>query len=199
MIKKREYLIPLLFIGVMLACGMPGRLSTPILVQTPRPTITSAYATSAENQNTHFTETVLPSLAPPVSHVIIYLVALEDNVANGIKIGCGDSLVPLTLLVEPTREPVSTALTQLFAIKSQFLEAGYYNSLYQSDLKVENVDYGPGGDVWVDLSGEYLLGGECDNPRFQGQIEQTVRGSAEVSAVNVTINGKPIQEIVSNR
>ncbi len=146
------------------------------------------------------TETVLPSLEPIVSQVTIYLVALEDNGANGIQIGCGDSLVPLTILVEPTRDPVSAALTQLFQIKHQFLnESGYYNSLYQSALKVDDVEYGPGGDIWVALSGEYLLGGLCDNPRFQGQIEQTIRTAAEVSAVNVTVNGKPLQDIVSNR
>jgi hypothetical protein len=199
-IIKHRYIILPFFIGVMLACGMPDSSSTPTFLQSPRPAITSIIATSQDNHTPDFTETVLPSLEPTVSQVTIYLVALEDNGANGIQIGCGDSLVPLTLLVEPTHDPVSTALMQLFSIKNQFLnEAGLYNSLYQSALKVEYVEYGPGGDIWVALSGEYLLGGECDNPRFQGQIEQTIRGAAEVSAVNVTINGKPLHEIVSNR
>ena len=184
-------LVLLVLLDLVMACVIPGVQPTPPLmlpspnVETP-PQLPSSALESPPAQ--------------PFSQVSFYLVALEDNGKSGIPIGCGDSLVAITRQVEPTTDPVTAALEQLFLQKTQFLsESGLYTSLYQSDLKVQSIVYGPGGDVWVELTGTYLLGGVCDNPRFQGQIEQTIRATSHVSAVNVTINGKPLHEIVSNR
>jgi hypothetical protein len=61
------------------------------------------------------------------------------------------------------------------------------------------VNTGPAGDVSVALAGTFALGGVCDNPRFQGQIEQTIKAVSGASAVNVTINGVPLRDVVSGR
>jgi hypothetical protein len=134
------------------------------------------------------------------AEVTVYLVALEDNGRNGIAVGCGDSLVGVVQALSPPAEPVQAALERLFAYKTQFIgESGLYTALYQSDLRVESVEIGPGGDANVALAGEVRLGGVCDDPRFQGQIEQTIRAASGASAVNVTINGRPLREFISGR
>jgi hypothetical protein len=41
------------------------------------------------------------------------------------------------------------------------------------------------------------MGGECDTPRVQAQLEQTVRQFPNVTEVNIFINGKPIADVLS--
>lgn len=163
------------------------------------------------------TETALPPTLPPggpvetaqvptgtpaqgISEVVIYFIALEDQGQSGIPVGCGDSLVEVRQPMDPTTTPVEAALARLFSFKTQYIgESGLYHALYQSNLSVDSVEVGPAGDVSVALSGSYALGGVCDNPRFQGQIEQTVKTASGASAVNVTINGVPLRDIVSGQ
>jgi hypothetical protein len=42
-----------------------------------------------------------------------------------------------------------------------------------------------------------MLGGVCDNPRVEAQIEETALQFATVSEVAVFVNGKPLEEIIS--
>jgi hypothetical protein len=165
---------------------------------TPAPTLPAPPTDAPPRATQPAPEATSP--APTVSQVTFYLVALEDNGAGGIQVGCGDSLVALTQPVDPTDQGVKAALERLFSYKTQFIgESGLYTALYQSDLQVDSVDTGPAGDVTVALSGTVLLGGVCDGPRFQGQIEQTIKQMSGASAVNVTINGKPLRDYVSGR
>jgi hypothetical protein len=196
--------IPMLILCLAaLACGFPGLAPTRAPTLTLSPTQTAVAPTPAPTQAPPSPTQPAPSATPPVpsvNQVRFYLVALEDNGANGIQVGCGDSLVEQTQPVEPTAAPVQVALERLFSFKTQFIgESGLYTALYQSDLRVDSVDTGPAGDVTVSLSGTVLLGGVCDGPRFQGQIEETIKRMSGASAVNVTINGKPLREIVSGR
>ena len=47
--------------------------------------------------------------------VKLYLVALGDNGKRGKKIGCDDSIVPVTRSIQNTGAPLSAAITQLLA------------------------------------------------------------------------------------
>jgi hypothetical protein len=205
------FLVGLVWLAATLACAMPTAPTptaapTQALQPTTAPTTAPALPTSPPPQPTTALPVPTAPLAPTtppeqtVNQVTFYLVALEDDGKSGVKIGCGDSLVAVTQPVDATNVPVNVALEKLFSYKTQFVgESGLYTALYQSDLKVDSVDRGPAGDVRVALSGTVALGGVCDNPRFQGQIEQTILASSGASAVNVTINGKPLSEIVSGR
>jgi hypothetical protein len=67
--------------------------------------------------------------APQISEVKIYLVALEDAGASGKEIGCGDSIIPVDLNVEPTAAPLTAALEELLAIDERFYgQSGLYNN-----------------------------------------------------------------------
>jgi hypothetical protein len=69
---------------------------------------------------------------------------------------------------------LKAALVALLSIKNQnYGQSGLYNALYQSALQVDSVSIA-GGKASVYLTGTLKMGGECDNPRVQAQLEQTV-------------------------
>lgn len=132
--------------------------------------------------------------------VKLFLVALEDGGKSGKKIGCGDSLVPVTRTIPSTSTPLRGTYQELFSLHDRFYgQSGLYNSLYQSNLQIQNVTIDANGHAHVSLTGTYTLGGECDNPRFQEQLQAVALQFPSVKAVTVTINGKTLDEIVSQR
>jgi len=129
--------------------------------------------------------------------VQIFLIALEDNGQSGKKIGCDDSVVPVQVTIPATQSVLRAALEALLSLKDQFYgQSGLYNALYQSNLQVEGVKI-EGGKAVINLSGTLMLGGVCDNPRVEAQIEETALQFATVSEVAVFVNGKPLEEILS--
>lgn len=135
--------------------------------------------------------------------VSVYLIALEDGGEAGQEVGCGDSLVPV---VRPATDPgsdeeaITNALEELFAIKDEkYGESGLYSAWYQSDLSVDSVDVSDDGVATVELSGDVLLGGTCDTPRAKEQILSTVTQFSGVDTVEVNINGKPMDEALSDK
>jgi len=52
-------------------------------------------------------------------------------------------------------------------------------------------------EIKVELSGQMMLGGECDNPRVKDQLEETVAPFAQGRQVKITINGKDLDEALS--
>jgi hypothetical protein len=77
-------------------------------------------------------------------------------------------------------------------------QSGLYNSLYRSNLAVQSVVIADRTAV-VRLAGEVQLGGVCDTPRFEGQIRATALQFSTVDAVQVFINGQPIEDVLSSR
>ena len=137
------------------------------------------------------------SPAPTVSMVKIFLIAVDDNGKSGNRMGCGDSVVPVTVEIPPTQGVLKAALTALLSVKDQYYgQSGLYNALYQSDLQVENLSI-VGSKASVYLSGTLLMGGECDTPRVQAQLEQTVLQFPTITEVDIFINGRPLAETLS--
>jgi hypothetical protein len=124
--------------------------------------------------------------------VTVYLIALEDAGAVGPAVGCGDSAVPVELLVPPAEDPVRAALEALFSIRQPDY-AGRYNALHQSSLQVESVEI-EAGEAVVRLSGSLLSGGVCDDPRIVAQLQETVLQSADVETVTIYVNDRPLEE-----
>ena len=132
-----------------------------------------------------------------VTRVNVYLIALNDNGRSGRRIGCGDSVVPVRVAVNPTRIPLRAALNQLFAITGSTY-AGRYNALYQSTLSAGRLTI-TGGRATLELFGNIAVGGVCDVPRVVAQIEETARQFPSVRTVTVLVNGTPIQDLLSER
>lgn len=137
--------------------------------------------------------------APQISEVQIYLVALEDAGQSGQEIGCGDSIIPVNLEIEPTAAPLTAALEQLLAIDERLYgQSGLYNALYQSDLSIEEVAVRD-GTATISLIGDLALGGTCDNPRVEAQLKQTALQFSTVDEVDVFISGQPLDDILSGQ
>ena len=140
---------------------------------------------------------VLPTSTPGEQLVKIILIALEDNGRSGTLVGCGDSAIPITVTIPPTQGVLRAALEKLFSAKNQFYgESGYYNALYQSDLQVAGATIEQGKAI-INLTGSVILGGVCDAPRVEAQIEQTALQFSTVNEVNVFINDVPLEDVLS--
>jgi hypothetical protein len=122
---------------------------------------------------------------------------VDDNGQTGILVGCGDSAVAVQVEIPSTQGILKAALVALLSVKDQFYgQSGLYNALYQSDLQVESVSI-DGGKASVYLTGTLIMGGECDTPRVQAQLEQTVLQFPTVTKVAIFINGKPLADVLS--
>jgi hypothetical protein len=153
------------------------------------PTATQALPTSTESALTASTEQT----------VKIFLIALEDNGQSGTRVGCGDSAIPVTVTIPKTQGVLRAALEKLLSAKKQFYgESGYYNALYQSDLQVAKVTLEQGKAI-IHLTGTIMLGGTCDAPRLEAQIEQTALQFSTVSDVAVFVNDVPLEDILSSK
>jgi hypothetical protein len=136
---------------------------------------------------------------PTTRRVFIYLVALDDNGKSGKKIGCNDSIVPIEREIPRTASPLTDTLKLLFSAKQQFYgQSGFYNALYQSNLRVEGISE-RNGVFRVNLLGELSLGGICDNPRAEAQIKETIMQFATVKQANVFLNGVALENYFSER
>ncbi len=145
----------------------------------------------------------LPTITPqptdlPTAHTVqIFLIAIEDNGQTGLSIGCGDSAIPVQVEIPPTQGVLNAALTALLSVKSQYYgQSGLYNALYQSNLQVESLSI-DNGKASVYLTGTLSMGGECDTPRVQAQLEQTVLQFPTVTQAAIYINGKILEDVLS--
>jgi LysM repeat protein len=126
----------------------------------------------------------------------IYLIALEDNGRTGMQIGCGDSVVPVEIEIEPTVGIIRAALQELLSLDSRMYNGfGLYNALYRSDLSIEEISLTDGA-ASVSLVGDVSLGGVCDGPRFKAQLRQTVLQFFNVDEVTILINRELLDDVV---
>ena len=129
--------------------------------------------------------------------VKIFMIAVDDNGQTGTQIGCGDSVVPVEVEIQPTQGILRAALEALLLVKDQYYgQSGLYNALYQSNLEVESVSIN-GGKANVYLTGNLVMGGECDTPRVQAQLEQTILQFPSVTQAAIFINGQPLADVLS--
>ncbi len=169
----------------------PPAMSTPL----PQPMIPGRSPSPATLSPTPvtFSETSTP---PPLK-ANIYLIAIDDQGKSGDPVGCGDSVVPVKVEILQTKAVLKAALDNLLGMKDRYYgQSGLYNALYQSDLKVEKLSL-EGGAATVYLTGSLQLGGECDNPRVQAQLERTVRQFPNITSVEIFLNDKPLKEALS--
>ncbi len=183
--------------GGVTATGSPGAAASTV----PPTLLSTSSATGAVTLTptpTRAAATGQPTWAG-ADEVLIFMIAIGDNGASGPVIGCEDSVVGVRRQIEPTRGPLRAALELLLSIKDRdYGESGLYNALYQSSLVLDDVAI-ISGTAKIELSGTPVLGGACDSPRVKAQIEHTALQFSTVQAVEITINGRPIDEALSQQ
>ncbi len=131
--------------------------------------------------------------------VNIYLIALSDNGRTGAQVGCGDSVVPVPVQIGQTQGVLRAALEQLLSIhQPDYGPSGLYNALSQSDLSVAEITI-ENGVATIHLNGALTIGGVCDAPRVQAQLEQTALQFSTVQSAQFYINGVPLQDALSGK
>lgn len=185
-------LIGLLAMGVMYVKGKqtatytnPSPTASAPVSQSPSPSISPS---AAQNPSPSQGQAV-------INQVKIGLISLD----NGGSVGCGDSVVLVERTVASTNAPLKAAVQDLLAQKSQYYgQSGLYNALYQSNLSVQTVSL-QNGIATIKLTGTLQLGGVCDSPRVQAQLEQTALQFSSVTRADVFINGKPLKDALSQK
>ena len=126
-----------------------------------------------------------------VQEATVYVVSTND----GGPIGCGDTLEPWAVSFPAGHDPITGALNALFALENDDLgESGFINTANQPNLTAVSASV-ENGNATVEITGEYGLGGVCDNPRFIEQIRQTVLEAEGVTTADITVNGTPLDDL----
>ncbi len=112
-------------------------------------------------------------------------------------VGCGDSVVAANVEIPYTTGVLRAAMNKLLSIKDQnYGELGLYNALYQSSLKISSLSL-KDEVATIHLTGKMTLGGECDNPRVQAQLEETALQFSTVKKVVIYINNVELKKALS--
>lgn len=170
--------------------------TSPTEAATEAPTV-AATSTLPPSVVVQSVPTKLPTFTPvPVTagttQVKIFLIAENDNGVSGPKIGCGDSVIGVTRVIPATQGILRAALNELLSQHDQFYgQSGLYNALYRAKLNLDSVTL-VNGVATVNLSGTMSLGGVCDDPRAEAQLNYTAKQFPTVRSVNWFLNGKPL-------
>lgn len=139
-----------------------------------------------------------PTVLPTNASVTVFYIAQGDGGAGGPDVGCGDSAIPVTSPTISYTDPVEGALRTLLANREQQIgQSGLENTLWQSHLAVGSIERS-GTTITANLTGTLSMGGECDIPRVEAQLQLTANTAAG-SVVSITINGKTLSEALSLR
>ncbi len=132
-------------------------------------------------------------------NAVIYLVALENNGQKGESVGCNDSLVPINIPVAQANNPIIKLKLSLDALFRYKASDRLYNSLQNSILSLQSANI-EGSKIIINLEGQISLNGVCDEPRFKEQISKTaIATNPELTEVEILINGKPIDAVISGK
>jgi len=180
---------------------LPAPSATPAATETftPAPPTLTAVPPSltAAPKNKGKTKTPTATKPPKTIMLKIFLIAMNDNGVSGKLVGCGDSAVAANVEVPYTTGVLRASMDKLLSIKDQnYGESGLYNALYQSNLKVSSLAL-KDGVATIHLTGKLTLGGECDNPRVQSQLEETALQFSTVKKVTIYINNVELKKALS--
>ena len=160
--------------------------SSPPPAPPPPPPPPPSSAPAAEGQ--------LPEQTAPLT---IYYIAIGDGGVSGPGLGCGDSAVATYTEPVTFRDQVGPSLTRLFSNHARDVgESGLVNVLYQSNLRYLGGSF-DGTTITVYLSGSFMLGGVCDIPRAEAQINLTAAAAAGARRAAVFVNGRPLADVLS--
>jgi spore germination protein GerM len=130
--------------------------------------------------------------------VKVYLVAVGDEGKMGRKIGCGDSLVPVTRSIKATSAPLRAALQELLSLPREYSgDSRLSNFWVGNNLRLKSVSLRR-GTATIHIIGEGpFVAGICDEPRITSQIEATARQFPTVRRVRVFVNGRTLRDAIS--
>ena len=124
----------------------------------------------------------------------IYVIAPGDNGKKGSKVACNDSLVPVAFQ-NVSNVTISDVYQDLVGLHSYNYDNGLTNPIGGlSDLNVDLAVVGSDGVAHINLTGTLNKVSSCDAARITAQLTKTAYQFSGVKSVNVTVNGKPLDQ-----
>lgn len=112
--------------------------------------------------------------------------------------GCGDNPVPVEVELPAPGPALRGSLLALIAAGKSYDNAGYYNALANSHLRLQRIER-TGSRVRVYLTGYLELGGECDSPRVLSQLNATATQFRDLQKAEFFLDGKPLADLLSGK
>lgn len=154
----------------------------PVPMSTISPSTTPLYTTSSSTSP-------LSTSSSPLSTSV--QIAMVDAVGEPgpDTFGCGDRIVMVNRSVSTTT-PLQTALTELFSVHNRdYGQSGLITALDQTNIRVNRVNIDASGMATIELTGSVMMGGTCDSPRIQEQVNRTIRQFSSVRDYRIFLNG----------
>jgi len=133
-----------------------------------------------------------------LSNPQIALVVLDGSAltakTEGDLFGCNDKIIFKNIEGEYNLKQL---LEKMFSFSEYDETEDFYNVFQNSDLKVENLGI-ENRVLIVELFGELMMGGMCDNPRVSAQIDRTVRLFYPdfIGEIQILINGEDLSQFL---
>jgi len=176
--------------------------AAPTLTQTPSPSPTLT-AIPTQTTTPTSTPTDIPTNTPtptvsgyiPSNSIFIYFIHLD----TGGPVGCGDSLVPLTIghvRSDDVIQDMTIALNALFSA-SQYSGA-LINTTYISNLHVNNIDFEKSsGIATIYMTGSFTKpDNNCDKSRYRAQVWSTAKQFPEVKRAVILVDSKLLGDLL---
>lgn len=193
----------------------PAPTPTPVPTNTPLPTNTPPPTETAVPPTPTFTETLAPSPTsspipftppPPMptatipydEQIKIYYMYLDDRGPYG----CNEDVRWVAVgsrYTDDVPADIKLALYRLLTYYQQYW-GELYHAGYASHLAVGEVTVDSNRTAHVNLTGDYVPTDDpCDAARFRDQIKLTVKQFPLVISMVITINGHPINDVMSRK
>lgn len=142
-----------------------------------------------------------PPPAPPTAQrAHIFLIARADAGRTGKAVACGDSVVPVTVMLPAGEPPLRGALRVLLELRRDNLGGPeLINPLVHSRLQVVSARI-EDGRAEVHLRGELRPAPwPCNPPRIRAQLEETALQFDDVREAVFLVNGRPLNEVLERK
>ena len=117
---------------------------------------------------------------------------------SGRRAGCGGHAKPVQVELPVATPALQGSLEALLAAGNRYENAGLYNSLANSPLRIERVER-TGTKARIYFTGYLELGGECDGSNVLTQLTETATQFQDLDRAEFFLDGKPLRELLSGK
>ena len=128
----------------------------------------------------------------------IFMISVKDGAVAGPGAGCDGKIAPVEVELPAPSPALRGSLEALLAAGDQYQNAGLYNALANSPLRLERVER-KGATARIYLDGYLELAGECDGASALSQLTETATQFRDLTEAELFLDGKPLRELLNGK